>query len=478
MKPIEIAASQRPGRRGVSRRRCSLAACGGGGGSGEQGTGPERGRGRVQRRPDQRRQPVGDEGRHAQVRQLRRLGHPRPGRDLLRLLLELRPAVRPLAVDVQGRARQGEQRAGARPRRGPGRGERRTARPGPTRSSKGVKFEDGTEVTSADVKYAVLRSTDKADLPQRPGVLRGHPRPAERLQGSVQVAEREHRLGDRDAGQVHDRLQDQAAVRQLRLPRSADPDTCRCPKAKDTGAKYRNTIVSSGPYKFDEPAAGQELQPGPQRPVGSSHRPEPQGAAGSHTRSASTSTPTTSTTGCISGDLDVDVAGTGVQPAALAGSCRTRRSRRTPTTRSLSRLWYTSINPTVAPFDNIECRKAIMYAHGPDRLPDRVRRPVRRWRPGDDDPAAEHPGLRRPSTSTRTARTTRATSRRPRSRCEAAVSRTASRPTSPTGPSGRRRRPPPRRSSRRCPGSASSSPSSRTRRATTSPSTPATRRSW
>ena len=33
---------------------------------------------------------------------------------------------------------------------------------------KGVKFEDGSEVTSADVKYAVLRSTDKQTFPNGP----------------------------------------------------------------------------------------------------------------------------------------------------------------------------------------------------------------------------------------------------------------------------------------------------------------------
>ena len=59
----------------------------------------------------------------------------------------------------------------------------------------GVKFEDGTEVTSADVKYAILRSTDKET--QWPGVLgEGHPRPAGGLQGPVQDTEYEHRFGD------------------------------------------------------------------------------------------------------------------------------------------------------------------------------------------------------------------------------------------------------------------------------------------
>src|SRR5918998_1224260 len=32
----------------------------------------------------------------------------------------------------------------------------------------GVKFQDGTEITSADVKYAILRSTDKETFPNGP----------------------------------------------------------------------------------------------------------------------------------------------------------------------------------------------------------------------------------------------------------------------------------------------------------------------
>ena len=45
---------------------------------------------------------------------------------------------------------------------------------------KGVKFEDGTEVKAADVAYAVARSIDKDDLPERPGVLRRHARTGRR----------------------------------------------------------------------------------------------------------------------------------------------------------------------------------------------------------------------------------------------------------------------------------------------------------
>ena len=45
------------------------------------------------------------------------------------------------------------------------------------------------------------------------------------------------------------------AVRGFRLPRTTDANDA-VPKDKDTGAKYRNSVLSSGPYKFAD------LQPG------------------------------------------------------------------------------------------------------------------------------------------------------------------------------------------------------------------------
>ena len=102
-----------------------------------------------------------------------------------------------------------------------------------------------------DVKYAVARSTDKATFPNGPTYFEDVPRPARGLQGPVQAPGRRHRLGDRDAGRLDDRLPPEAAVRRLRLPRAAAADRCRCRKAKDTGAKYKEHVVSSGPYKFE-----------------------------------------------------------------------------------------------------------------------------------------------------------------------------------------------------------------------------------
>ena len=88
------------------------------------------------------------------------------------------------------------------------------------------------------------------------------------------------------------------------------------PKAKDTGAKYRNTIVSSGPYKFERSATGQELQPGAERPVGPATDENRKALPDKYEVSLNVNADDIDNR-LISGDLDVDVAGTGAQPASL-----------------------------------------------------------------------------------------------------------------------------------------------------------------
>jgi peptide/nickel transport system substrate-binding protein len=56
------------------------------------------------------------------------------------------------------------------------------------------------------------------------------------------------------------------------------------------------------------------------------------------------------------------VVGTGVQPSALGRVVGDPAIKAQTDNPVIARLWYTSINPTVAPFDNINCRKAVEYA--------------------------------------------------------------------------------------------------------------------
>jgi peptide/nickel transport system substrate-binding protein len=289
----------------------------------------------------------------------------------------------------------------------------------------GVKFEDGTEITSADVKYAILRSTDKETFPNGPAYWEN---------GLLDLPEGykgPYKSPDINTDSAIETPDKYTIVFHTKQPFAAfdylaqQPNTMPVPKAKDTGAKYRNSIVSSGPYKFEG------LQPGKSFNLVRNDQWDP---ATDPNRKALPDRIEVSLNvnaddidnRVLSGDLDVDVAGTGVQPATLARVLQDPAIKETADNALSARLWYTSASSLVGTWQQRSCLRTSRAT--------------------------------RPTTCTRTARTTRATWKRPRSRCKLAASPTASRPASLTGRSGRRRRPRRRRSSRRCLESGSSSP--------------------
>ena len=117
-------------------------------------------------------QPVGQEGWHDQARQLRRLGLRRPGRHLLRLLVELPAPLRPRPDHVQaGPGRPGGNAGRADLAEGLG----MPSDGGKTWTYKlrqGVKYEDGTadQVEGRQVRGAALAR--QGDASQRPDLLR------------------------------------------------------------------------------------------------------------------------------------------------------------------------------------------------------------------------------------------------------------------------------------------------------------------
>ena len=381
--------------------------------------------------------------------QLRRLGLPRPGRHLLRLLLELRPALRPLAGRCSSRrpARRAPSSCPTSPRASacPA----TTARPGPTSCATGVKFEDGTPITSKDVKYAVERSLDKDTFPQRADVLQRLPRPAglhQPLQG--QGPGQAGPQGDRDAGRPDDRLPPEASRSPASTTSPSCPPTIPVPAAKDTGTKYKEHVVSTGPYMF------QTNQPGKSFTLVRNPNWDP---ATDPNRKA------------LPDKIDVALKRQRRrhrQPAARRRPRRRRRRHRRAGRRpgqdprrpdaqgehrqpaAGPRSGTPSINGDVAPFDNIALPQGRRVRRRPDRLPARLRR-RHRWRHRHQPDAADRSRATRSSTSTRR-RGQHGRPRQGQGRADrSAASRTASRPTSPTGPSGPRRRPPPSRCSSR-----------------------------
>lgn len=222
----------------------------------------------------------------------------------------------------------------------------------------GLKFEDGTPITSKDVKYAVLRSLEKGVLVNGPTYfndfldLQGYQGPYT------------DKGKDTKAIETPD---DQTIVFHLTKPFGGFdyfamlPATAPVPQAKDTGAKYKEHVISSGPYMFETYQNGKSFtlvrNPNWDPATDPNRKALPdryEVTIGANADDIDNQ--------LISGDLHVDIAGTGVQPAALSRVLGDPALKARADNPLSARLWYTSINPKVAPLDNIECRKAVLYA--------------------------------------------------------------------------------------------------------------------
>jgi peptide/nickel transport system substrate-binding protein len=225
---------------------------------------------------------------------------------------------------------------------------------------RGVKYEDGTEVTSADVKYAVLRSTDKKTFPNGPAYW-------EAILDLPSGYNGPYRSPNMNTDSAIETPDEYTIVFHTKQPFAAFEylaqltQTMPVPKDKDTGAKYRNSVVSSGPYKFAD------LQPGKSFNLVRNDQWDP--ATDPNRKALPDRFQVTLNVNAddldnrlLSGDLDADVSMIGVQPAAQSRVLQDPNLKANADNPVTSRLQYTSINPTVAPFDNIECRKAIQYA--------------------------------------------------------------------------------------------------------------------
>lgn len=224
----------------------------------------------------------------------------------------------------------------------------------------GLKFEDGTPITSKDVKYGVLRSTDKVTYPQGPEYLKR----VLNLPADYKSPYESKGMNTDSAITTPD---DQTIVFHLKAPLgdfdsfAQLPNTVPVPEAKDTGAKYKEHVISSGPYMFDTNELGKKftLKRNPHWDPAT----DPNRKALPDRIEVSLGVNADDIDNrLISGDLDLDVVGTGVQSAALSrvlGDPTLKANADNPAT---ARLWYTSVNPLIAPLDNINCRKAVQYA--------------------------------------------------------------------------------------------------------------------
>jgi peptide/nickel transport system substrate-binding protein len=228
---------------------------------------------------------------------------------------------------------------------------------------KGVKFEDGSVITSKDVKYAVERSLDKNSFPNGPTYFNDF------LDTQGYTSPYKDSDPNKLGLKAIDTPDDNTIVFHLKKTFAGFdyfaqlPATVPVPRAKDTGTKYKEHVVSSGPYMFASNQLGKQftLVRNP------NYDPATDPESGRKPLADKIQVELNVNADDIdnrlqSGDLDVDVAGSGVQAAAQGKILGDPTLKAKTDSAASSRTWYTVLNSDVAPLDNVDCRKAVLYA--------------------------------------------------------------------------------------------------------------------
>ncbi|MFC4885820.1 ABC transporter substrate-binding protein [Streptomyces beijiangensis] len=233
---------------------------------------------------------------------------------------------------------------------------------------KGVKFEDGTAITSKDIKYGIERVFAQDVLSGGPTYLINVLDQGQKYPGPYKDKD-PNKLGLKSVLTPDD----QTIVFNLKQPNSdfsylmAISDSSPVPMAKDDGAKYTNHPVATGPYKVASFKPGKETvferNPNWDPKTDKVHTGLPDKVT-----FTVTSNPDDMDQRLLSGDVDYAVDGTGVQQAAKIKILQDPKYKANADDPFTGYIRYFAFPQTVAPFDNIECRKAVIYAADPKSL--------------------------------------------------------------------------------------------------------------
>jgi peptide/nickel transport system substrate-binding protein len=226
-----------------------------------------------------------------------------------------------------------------------------------------VKFEDGTPVTSQDVKYAVERTFDRSLFPLGPsyyplllgGNASSYPGPfkdrSKNLMGLTAI----------------DTPNATTVVFHLAKPFAdfnyiaAIPQSAPVPPNKDTGANYQLHPMSTGPYKFQNYSLNKQLTLVPNTFWNPSTDPQAKQLASKITMTMNMNANDIDNR-LLAGDLSVDAAGSGVQAAARAKILASQSLKAQADDPVSGFLWFAYLNTVVPPMNNVHCRMAVEYA--------------------------------------------------------------------------------------------------------------------
>lgn len=225
----------------------------------------------------------------------------------------------------------------------------------------GVKYQDGTAVTSKDVKYAIERSNFAPEvMANGPTYFKAYLEGGDKYQGPYKDKSPE-------GLKSIETPDDQTIVFHLNRP-FADFDylatfsqTAPVPAAKDTGATYVQHIVSSGPYMFKSYDEGKSAVL-VRNPEWDQSTDQVRTALPDEYDIRFKVSQRSIDDSLLADNLTVDAAGTGVA-AETQSKVLGNKKRLDATDDSIAGATsYMALNLNVKPFDNVNCRKAVQYA--------------------------------------------------------------------------------------------------------------------
>lgn len=224
----------------------------------------------------------------------------------------------------------------------------------------GLKYQDGTPITSKDVKYAVARSNFARDvLSLGPNYFQQF------LEG-----------GDKYKGPYKDKSAD--GLKSIETPDDntivfklnrafqefdylvATPQTAPVPQAKDKGIDYVKSIVSSGSYQFESYEEGKQAVLVRNKNWDPKTDPLRKQYPDKIVVKLKVNAETIDQD--VQAGTAIDLGGTGVQAATQAKVVNDAALKANTDNTYGGRLVYMAINTQVAPFDKVECRKAVQFA--------------------------------------------------------------------------------------------------------------------
>ncbi|MEH0418305.1 ABC transporter substrate-binding protein [Streptomyces sp. B21-083] len=224
----------------------------------------------------------------------------------------------------------------------------------------GLKYQDGTAITSKDVKYAVERSNFARDvLSLGPNYFQQFLAGGDKYKGPYKDKSAE--------GLKSIETPDDTTV-VFKLNRAfqefdylvATPQTAPVPQSKDKGIDYIKNIVSSGSYQFQSYDEGKQAVLVRNKNWDASTDPLRKQYPDKIVVNLKVNPETIDQD--VQAGTAIDLGGTGVQAATQADVINNADKKASTDNAYGGRLVYLAINTKLKPFDNVDCRKAVQYA--------------------------------------------------------------------------------------------------------------------